>query len=71
MRVRPEFLWYLHLNEPACVVGEHMQLYFTLDAFLKAVGVEGVEDGNGCECFIASTYRFNFFFLVCAMSIDC
>ncbi|KAL0301693.1 UNVERIFIED_CONTAM: hypothetical protein Sradi_6446100 [Sesamum radiatum] len=27
LRVRPTFLWYLHLNEPTCVVGEHKQLY--------------------------------------------
>lgn len=45
VRVRPEFLWYLHLKEPTCVVGEHKQLYFTLDVFLKAVGEEGMEDG--------------------------
>lgn len=53
VRVRPEFLWYLHLNEPACVVGEHKQLCFTLDAFLKTVGEVGVEDDSGGElhCF--------------------
>ncbi|KAJ8528357.1 hypothetical protein K7X08_022049 [Anisodus acutangulus] len=54
VRVRPEFLWYRHLKEPTCVVGEHKQLYFTLDVFSRVVGEEGVEDGigaiAGCGC---------------------
>lgn len=55
------------------MVGEHKQLYFTLDVFLKAAGEEGVEDGNGGD-FIDSRHicgTFNFFFLVCAMSTGC
>lgn len=42
-----EFLWYLHLKEPACVVGEQRQLCL-LD-FLRPSGELGAEDNDEAE----------------------
>lgn len=61
LRVMLELLWYLHLKEPACVVGEHKQLYFALFGWPE--GEDGIEDGS-C-CFILSNTllgTINFFF---------
>lgn len=45
LRVNPELRWYLHLNEPACVVGEHKQLgIFTLEDLLNLIGEVGMEE---------------------------
>ncbi|GER48259.1 UPF0301 protein AB57_0401 [Striga asiatica] len=45
VRLPPEFLWYLHLNEPTWVVGEQRQLLFlTLDVFRRLTGDVGTEE---------------------------
>lgn len=46
LRANPELRWCLHLNEPACVVGEHKQLFFlTLEDLLSPpIGEVGIED---------------------------
>ncbi|KAL6999855.1 hypothetical protein U1Q18_001011 [Sarracenia purpurea var. burkii] len=38
------FRWYRQRKDPACVVGEHRQLYFALDDFRRTVGDDGGED---------------------------
>ncbi|GER54034.1 uronate isomerase [Striga asiatica] len=35
--------WSLHLKEPACVVGEHRQLFRTLAVFLRLTGDDGMD----------------------------
>lgn len=59
LRVRPEFLWYLHLKEPACVVGEHKQLCrLILADFLRPLtGEVGIEEGGVFTVFAVSTHR--------------
>lgn len=42
----PRFLWCLHLNEPACVVGEHRHL--PLDDFANPFGVRGEPSNAAC-----------------------
>lgn len=69
-RVRLELLWYLHLKEPACVVGEHKQLYFAL--FDWPEGEDGIEDGSPNT--LLGT--INFFLgrpisIVCSLTLDC
>lgn len=41
--LREMFLWCRHLKEPAWVVGEHKQLYFTPGPFDRTIGDEGCE----------------------------
>eukprot|EP00474_Spongospora_subterranea_P012460 CRZ12918.1 hypothetical protein [Spongospora subterranea] len=73
-RVRLALLWYLHLKEPACVVGEHKQLYFALFGWPE--GEDGIEDAI---CFMPSKTllgTINFFLglpisIVCSLTLDC
>lgn len=67
-RVMLELLWYLHLKEPACVVGEHKQLYFALFGWPE--GEDGIEDDR---CFMPSNTLLGTinFFLGRLISIDC
>lgn len=70
LRVRLELLWYLHLKEPACVVGEHKQLYFALFGWPE--GEDGIEDGRPKR--LLGT--INFFFgrlisVVFSLTLDC
>ncbi|KAK4429212.1 hypothetical protein Salat_1221500 [Sesamum alatum] len=70
LRVSPVFLWYLHLNEPTCVVGEHKQLYLlTLADLLMPTGEVEAEEQDGA--FNPSMHRlgmigfgFSYFMLV-------
>lgn len=62
-RVKLEVLWYLHLKEPACVVGEHKQLYFALF---------GWPEGEDGWFFIPTNMLGTInFFLGCSISIEC
>ncbi|KAA8526641.1 hypothetical protein F0562_008156 [Nyssa sinensis] len=56
LRVRLCFLWYRQRKDPACVVGEHKQLYFTLDVFLSVIGDDGVEEDISAEFFTSSKF---------------
>ncbi|KAL6975511.1 RING-type E3 ubiquitin transferase [Sarracenia purpurea var. burkii] len=56
LRVRPGFRWYRQRNDPAWVVGEQRQLYFTHDDFRRAAtGDVGDEDTNA-ELFTSSRF---------------
>ncbi|KAI8557935.1 hypothetical protein RHMOL_Rhmol04G0049500 [Rhododendron molle] len=58
LRVRPELRWYRQRKDPAWVVGEQRQLYFTLEAFRRVVGDDGDEDDTNAAFFTSSKFIF-------------
>lgn len=58
LRVRPELRWYRQRKDPAWVVGEQRQLYFTLEAFRRVVGDDGDEDDTNVVFFTSSRFIF-------------
>ncbi|KAG5551421.1 hypothetical protein RHGRI_009741 [Rhododendron griersonianum] len=58
LRVRPELRWYRQRKDPAWVVGEQRQLYFTLEALRRVVGDDGDEDDTNVVFFTSSRFIF-------------